>query len=55
MEGMEMVTKLLHLYSTSGNTPLLSFSPCASMLVPTMWNFSWRKKSSLDVTMFFLM
>ena len=41
MEGMAMVPNILHLYSTSGTTILLIFSPYASLLMPTMWNFSW--------------
>ena len=41
MGGMEMVPKILYLYSTAGTTILSPFSPYASFLVPTMWHFSW--------------
>ena len=41
MEGMEMVTKFLHLSSTSGTTTLSPFSPYVSLLMPITWNFSW--------------
>ena len=43
MEGMEMVPKVLHIYSTDGTTAMLSFSTHASLIMPTMWNFSWWK------------
>ena len=55
MEGMAMVPKLLHIYSNAGTAILPPFYPYASLLMPTMWNFSWWEKSSLDVTVFFLM
>ena len=41
MEGVEMMSKFLHLSSTAGTTTLSPFSSYASLLVPTMWNFSW--------------
>ena len=41
MEGVAMVPKFLHLYSTSGNTTLLPFSSYASLIMPTMWILSW--------------
>ena len=41
MERMAMVPKFLHLYSTSGTTIMSQFSHYASLLMPTMWNFSW--------------
>ena len=40
MEGMEMVPNVFHLSSTDGNTTLFQFSPYASLIMPTMWNFS---------------
>ena len=55
IEGMVIVPKILHISSTAGTTTLSSFSPYASLLMPTMWNLSWRKISYLDVTVFFLM
>ena len=54
MEGMTIVPIFLHLYSNAGTTTLSQFYTYASFLVPTMWNFSWRKTLSLDVTVFFL-
>ena len=44
MEGMEMVPNILHLSSTAGNTIILKFYPFASLLITTMWNFSWWEK-----------
>ena len=46
MEGMSMVSIFLHISSTSGTKILLPFSPYASLLVPTMWNFSCEKNIS---------
>ena len=40
MEGMEMVTNVLHLSSADGATTLYILSPYTSLLMPTMWNFS---------------
>ena len=54
MEGMSMMAKILYLYSTSGTKIMLQYSPYASFLMPTMWNFSWWK-TSLYLTVFFLM
>ena len=50
MEEMAMAPKLLHISSTAGTKILSPISPYASMLMPTMWNFSWLKKPYLDVT-----
>ena len=55
MEGMALVPNILNIPSTASTTILLPFSPYASLLMPTMCNLSRRKKSSLDVTVFFLM
>ena len=41
MEGMEMGPNILLLYSTAGTKIMLTFSPYVSLLMPTMWNFSW--------------
>ena len=41
MEGVEMLPNFLHISPTAVNTTLLPFSPYASLLMPTMWNFSW--------------
>ena len=54
MKGLAMATDILHIYSTSGATTLSPLSSYASLLMPTMCCFSWRKKSSLDVTVVFL-
>ena len=43
MEGMAMVPKLLHIYSNAGTAILPPFYPYASLLMPTMWNSSWKK------------
>ena len=56
MEGMAMITKFLHLYSIDATTILSPFSPYDSLLMTTVWHFSWWGNfSSLDVTVFFLM
>ena len=41
MEGVEMAPKLLHLSSTASTEILSPFSPYVSLLIPTMWHFSW--------------
>ena len=41
MEGMAMVPKIFHISSTADTTILLSFSPYASLLMCTTWDFSW--------------
>ena len=43
MEGMAMVPNILHLFSTDGTTIMSPFSPYASFLMTTMWDFSWLK------------
>ena len=53
MEVVAIVPKFLHIYSNTDTRILLPFSPYASLLMTTIWNFSWRKKLSLDVTVFF--
>ena len=55
MEGVGMVPNILHLSSTYGTKILSPFSLYASLLMPTMWNFSWWKKSSLVLTVFLFM
>ena len=40
MEEIAMVPKLLNISSTSGTKILSLFSPYASLLMPTMWNFN---------------
>ena len=47
MEGVSMVTKILHLSSTAGNTAMSPFNPYAYLIMPTMWNFSWQKNHFL--------
>ena len=41
MEGVAMVHFFLHISSTAGTKTLSPFSPYASLLMPTMWNFVW--------------
>ena len=41
MEGMAMVPSIYDPYSTAVTTIMLPFSPYASLLMPTMWNFRW--------------
>ena len=41
MEGMEIVPIFLHHSSTPVTTTLSPFSPYASLLMHTMWHFSW--------------
>ena len=41
MKVRAMVPEYLHLYCTAGTTTLSSFSPYTSLLMPTMWYFSW--------------
>ena len=41
MEGMAMVPSIYHLSSTAGTEIMLPFSPYESLLMSTMWNFSW--------------
>ena len=55
MERIATVPNILHLSSTAGATALSQLSHYASLLMPTMLHFSWRKISSLDVTVVFLM
>ena len=55
IEGVAMVPDFLHLSFTAYNTTLSPFSPCEYFIMPTMWNFSWQNKLSLDVTVLFLM
>ena len=43
-KGVAIVPKFLHLSSSDGTTILSPFSPYVSLLMPTMWNFSWQKK-----------
>ena len=53
-EGMAMITKFLHLYSIDATTILSPFSPYDSLLMPSMWISAGEKKSSMNVTAFFL-
>ena len=41
LEGIAMGPKQFHIYSTAVTTTLSPFSPYASLLMPTMWNFGW--------------
>ena len=41
MEGMEIMPKFFHIYSTYGATMLSPLSTYYSLLVPTMWHFGW--------------
>ena len=41
MEGMAMAPKCLCLSYTAVNITLLPVSPYASLLIPTLYNFSW--------------
>ena len=51
MEGTTMVPNYFHLYSTSCATTMLSLSPYDSLIIRTMWHFSWLKTSSLYTIM----
>ena len=43
IEGMEILSKFLHIPSTDGTIKLSPLSPYASLVMPTMWYFSWWK------------
>ena len=53
MEGVSIVKKCFRVSYTDDVITPLPFSPCESLTMPIIWNFSWRK-NSLDANVVFL-